>query len=178
LSELSPQILGTKADRDGEGVAPVNDIDTSTHRFLAQLSAQTDELRQRIEEARRQRDEAAARLAALESRLVNSAAALRALKLYTGDSANGDDEAGEFGSLNGEQGASLSIGDGIFHVLRANGGLLPGEIARRVKALGVPSSAASIRARLSRLRKEGTVVRDSKSRYSLAYAGSGGTRNR
>ncbi|NJQ04086.1 hypothetical protein [Streptomyces lonarensis] len=66
----------------------MDDIDTSTHHFLAQLSAQTDELRQGIEAARRERDEAAARLAALESRLADSTAALRALKLYTGEASN------------------------------------------------------------------------------------------
>ncbi len=178
MSKLSPQILCTKADRDGEGVVPVDDIDTSTHHFLAQLSAQTDELRQGIEAARRERDEAAARLAALESRLADSTAALRALKLYTGEASNTGDGARESDTPNGEHGASLSIEEGILHVLRGTNGLLPVEIARGVQALGVPSSAASIRARLSRLRKDGTVVRDKESRYSLAYAGSEGTRNR
>lgn len=156
----------------------VTDIDASTHHFLTELSSQADELRKGVETARRERDEAAARLADLEKRLADSMAALRALQVYTGETpgaAAGDREADTANVPNGTH--ALSIEEAILRVLRANSGLTPLEIAQRVDVLGVKSSASSVRARLSKLVKQRTLRRDGKSRYSLAVAGSEATQN-
>ncbi|WP_128375155.1 hypothetical protein [Streptomyces cavernae] len=157
----------------------VADIDISTHHFLAQLASQTEELRQGAEAARRERDEAAARLADFEKRLADSTAALRALQVYTGDAPGSPMGDGDADTANDSEAPhALSIEEAILRVLRGESGLPPLEIARRVETLGVSSSASSIRARLSKLAKQGTLRRDGKSRYSLAVVGSEGTRAR
>ncbi|MEU5084840.1 MULTISPECIES: hypothetical protein [Streptomyces] len=71
----------------------------------------------------------------------------------------------------------MSIEECILHVLRGRSSLLPPEIMREAQDLGVTRSASRIRARLSKLHKEGTVVRDAASRYRLATAGSEAARN-
>ncbi|WP_151478317.1 hypothetical protein [Streptomyces albicerus] len=164
----------TRVDRKGE--VAVADINVSTHHFLAQLASQAEELRQGAEAARRARDEAAARLADFEKRLADSTAALRALRIYTGEASKSPTGDGGAGTASGPESThALSIEEAILHVLRGEGGLPPLEIARRIEALGVSSSASSIRARLSKSVKQGTLRRDGKSRYSLAVVGSEGT---
>ncbi|MGW0705811.1 hypothetical protein ACWD4G_07565 [Streptomyces sp. NPDC002643] len=147
--------------------------------FLAQLIEQAEELQRGAECARRERDEAAARLADFEKRLADSAAALRALRIYTGEAPKSPTVDGQADTANGSEGThSPSIEEAILQILRRESGLPPLEIARRVEALGVSSSASSVRARLSKLVQQGTLRRDGKSRYSLAVAGSEGTRAR
>jgi hypothetical protein len=105
-------------------------------------------------------------------------AAVRALQVYTGETpgATAGDRAAD--TANGPNGThALSIEEAILRVLRANSGLTPLEIAQRVDAMGVKSSASSVRARLSKLVKQRTLRRDGNSRYSLAVAGSEATQN-
>lgn len=174
---LSPQIMNATVGDGRKGEVAVTDIDVSTHHFLAQLSEQAEELRQGAEAARRERDEAEARLADFEKRLADSTSALRALRIYTGESPKSPTGDGQADTASGPEGTHTpSIEEAILRVLRGEGGLPPLEIARRVEALGVSSSASSIRARLSKLVKQGTLRRDGKSRYSLAVVRSEGTR--
>jgi hypothetical protein len=150
----------------------VTDINASTHDFLDQLSIQTDEFRKAVEAARRERDEAAARLVVLERRLADSTAALRAMRNYAGDIGQDARSDAEASVANG-QGSTRppSIEEAILQLLRAGDALPPLEIARGVNALGVESPASSVRARLSKLVQQGTLRRDAKSRYSLVAAG-------
>ncbi|MCN9244495.1 hypothetical protein NGF19_27555 [Streptomyces sp. RY43-2] len=153
----------------------MTDIDASTLDFLAQLRAQTVSLRQGAEAARRERDEAAVRLADLEAKLADSSTALRALEVYTGE-ATGDSAATD--SPTGPHGTQAqSIEEAIFQALREKEALTPLEIARAVEALGVSSSASSVRARLSKLVKLGTLQRDGNARYSVNKKGSGATKD-
>jgi hypothetical protein len=173
---LSPQIMDAMARAYSEGEVAVTDIDASTHHFLDQLREQANELRLGIETARRERDEAAARLADLEKRLADSTAALRALCVYTGEVPQPATGETKTDTVNGPgNGQGLSIEDAILQALRGEDGLTPLEIVRRVDVLGVNSSASSIRARLSKLVRQGTLRRDDKSRYSLAVVGSEAT---
>ena len=149
------------------------DIDASTLDFLAQLRAQTEALRKGAEVARRERDEAAVRMADLETKLADSTAALRALEVYTGEATEGSAAAADNPARQDGMQAQ-SIEEAILRVLREEEALTPLEIARTVEALGVSSSASSVRARLSKLVKLGTLRRDGKSRYSVSKAGFGG----
>ncbi|MFF7950670.1 hypothetical protein [Streptomyces griseorubiginosus] len=151
------------------------DVDASTLNFLAQLRTQTEALRQGAEVARRERDEAAVRLADLEKKLADSTAALRALEVYTGEAAEGSATTDSPAGPDGTQ--AQSIEEAILRVLREEEALTPLEIARTVEALGVSSSASSVRARLSKLVKLGTLQRDGMSRYSVSKAESGATKD-
>ncbi|MBK3555964.1 hypothetical protein JHN55_05305 [Streptomyces sp. MBT56] len=148
-----------------------------TQDFLSQLGSQTEALRKDIEAARRDRDEAATRLATLEMRLADNTALMRAMRAYTGGDDSADSQAvGDGAATGGESDRRMSIEECILYVLRGDSGLLPLEIMHKAQKLGVTRSASSIRARLSKLHREGTVVRDAESRYRLATAGSGATR--
>jgi len=154
----------------------VTDINASTHNFLDQLSSQADEFRKEVEAARRERDEAAARLVVLEKRLADSTAALRAMRNYAGDVAQDATSDTEADRANGQGNTRPpSIEEAILQLLRTGGALPPLEIARRVNALGVESPASSVRARLSKLVQRGTLQRDDKSRDSLVVAGTEAT---
>ncbi|WNM35775.1 hypothetical protein RKE30_38170 [Streptomyces sp. Li-HN-5-11] len=155
----------------------MTDINASTHDFLDQLSRQTDEFRKEVEAARRERDEAAARLVALEKRLADSEEALRAMRLYAGDTARDVTSDTEAGPANGRRDTRpRSIEEAILQLLRTEGALSPLDIAQGVNALGLASPASSVRARLSKLIQLGTLQRDEKSRYSLAAAGTEATK--
>ncbi|WP_371095854.1 hypothetical protein [Streptomyces sanglieri] len=151
------------------------DIDASTLDFLAQLRAQTEALRQGADVARRERDEAAFRLVDLETKLADSTATLRALEIYTGEATGAPETTDSPTEPDGTQ--VQSIEEAILRALREKEALTPLEIARAVEALGVSSSASSVRARLSKLVKFGTLQRDGKSRYSVSKTGSGATRD-
>ncbi|MEV5140452.1 hypothetical protein AB0K71_04930 [Streptomyces syringium] len=151
------------------------DIDASTLDFLAQLRVRTEALRQGAEVARRERDEAALRLVDLETKLADSTATLRALEIYTGEATG---PAAATGSPTEPDGMKAqSIEEAIFRALREKEALTPLEIARAVEAHGVSSSASSVRARLSKLVKLGTLQRDGKSRYSISKTESGATKD-
>ncbi|NMO37312.1 hypothetical protein HG826_27765 [Streptomyces sp. GMY01] len=156
----------------------MQDVDASTRSFLSDLSSSTEQLQRDIEAARRERDEIAARIATLEMRLAENTATLRAMQAYAGEAdgkQDGEEQARSAASASDQ--SSLTIEECILHVLHGRGGLLPLEITRKAEAMGVTSSASSIRARLTKLHREGTVVRDSQSRYWLAAAGSEATRD-
>lgn len=175
---LSPRIMRTAPAGMRHGGDAVHDISASTRSFLSDLSSSTEELKREIEAARRERDEIAARIATLEMRLAENTATLRAMQAYAGEAdgtRNGEEQARTAASAPDQ--SSLTIEECILHVLRGRGGLLPLEITRKAEAMGVTSSASSIRARLTKLHKEGTVVRDSQSRYWLAAAGTEATRD-
>ncbi|SED03167.1 hypothetical protein SAMN04490357_3602 [Streptomyces misionensis] len=156
----------------------MHDISASTRSFLSDLSSSTEELKREIEAARREREEIAARIATLEMRLAENTATLRAMQAYASeaDGTRNDEEKARTAASASDQ-SSLTIEECILHVLCGRGGLLPLEITRKAEAMGVTSSASSIRARLTKLHKEGTVVRDSQSRYWLAAAGTEATRD-
>ncbi|MDF3141709.1 MULTISPECIES: hypothetical protein [unclassified Streptomyces] len=154
----------------------MTDINASTHDFLDQLSRQAEEFRKEVEAARRERDEAAARLVTLEKRLADSEEALRAMRFYAGDTAQDATSDTETGPANGQGDTRpRSIEEAILQVLRAEDALSPLDIARGVNALGLASPASSVRARLSKLIQRGTLQRDDKSGYSLVAAGTEAT---
>lgn len=167
LSMLSPEIMNITASPGREGEV-VPDIDSSTRDFLTQLRAQSEEFRRDAEVARHERAEAAARLADLETKLASSEAALRALQVFAGEASKVTEGSSATASPAGQDGApAQSIEEAILWVLRGQGVLTPLEIAQGVEGLGVSSSASSVRARLSKLVKQGTLRRDGRSRYSV-----------
>ncbi|MBX7473486.1 hypothetical protein [Streptomyces sp. NPDC056132] len=111
----------------------------------------------------------------MEAKLADSAATLRALEVYTGEVTEGSAATDSPASQVGTQ--AQSIEEAILQALREEEALTPLEIARTVEALGVRSSASSVRARLSKLVKLGTLRRDSKSRYSVSKVGSEASRD-
>ncbi|MFE3945845.1 hypothetical protein ACFXPV_28905 [Streptomyces sp. NPDC059118] len=75
-----------------------------THDFLSRLGRQTEALREDIEAARRERDEAATRLATLEMRLAGNTALLRAMRADTGGEDCAGNQADPDGAATGDEG--------------------------------------------------------------------------
>jgi hypothetical protein len=147
----------------------VTDVEASAQQFLSQLRENSEILKERVTTARRERDEAQARLADAEAKLGHSMGAVRALLAYTG----GSPEPGEDDPAKSADPDTVSLEGAILRVLRESSGgtLTPSEIAQELEALGVTRSAASVRARLSKLVKQGVLERDAASRYSICAAG-------
>ncbi|WP_329346222.1 hypothetical protein [Streptomyces microflavus] len=157
----------------------MQDIDASAHRFFQQLREQADAFREGVKVAKLERDEANARLADAEAKLAHTLEAMRAMRVYTGEGTEPPEEDLESqGESSSQEGAEISsIEAAIFEVLGVGVWLSSSEITRKVEALGVSSSAGSVRARLSKLRKQGIVQQDSRSKYSVSKPGSGASRS-
>ncbi|TKA01943.1 Lrp/AsnC family transcriptional regulator [Actinacidiphila oryziradicis] len=150
----------------------MTDSDASAHHFLQQMREQLEAFRESARVARRQRDEADARLADAEARAAHMEVVVRTLLVYgEGAESSEKDEAGD-GSIGHESSEAPSIEEAILQTLHKGVALSPSEIARSVEALGVSQSPGSVRARLSKLVKQGILQRDDKSKYSINKVGS------